>query len=83
MTKKTQPRRQWKQRFLEELVLTAPVEVRGKVGMAMRLCSSEGAVRVCRQGRAGLRPEAAETASSIGSVERFETFPDECLIEPA
>ncbi|QEV05015.1 hypothetical protein [Streptomyces prasinus] len=83
MPKKTQPRRQWKQRFLDELVLTAPVEVRGKVGTAMHLCGSDGAVRLCRQGRDGLRPEAAETAVAIGSVERFEAFPDECLIEPA
>ncbi|WP_406728853.1 hypothetical protein WJ438_35650 [Streptomyces sp. GD-15H] len=83
MTKKTQPCRQWKQRFLDELVLTAPVEARGKVGTAMHLCNSKGAVRVCRQGRDGLRPEVAETAVSIGSVERFETFPDECLIEQA
>ncbi|MGJ3558688.1 hypothetical protein ACR6C2_05865 [Streptomyces sp. INA 01156] len=56
MTKKTQPCRQGKQRFLEELVLTAPVEVRGKVGTTMRLCGGEGAVRVCRQGRDGPRP---------------------------
>ncbi|GAB3174623.1 hypothetical protein GCM10027162_20270 [Streptomyces incanus] len=83
MTKKTQPCRQREQRFLEELVLTAPVEVRGKVGTAMHLCSSEGAVRVCRQGRDALRHEVAETAVSIGGAERFETFPDECLIEPA